>query len=263
MRRIATALLVLVCLAGAAGWWYFRSASSSLAQPGSAKSPAAWLDSMHSYKFPVSEQATRELRQEGSTALPAIQETLRNPTAKPERKKAALKACGVLGTDAAAAVPDVATHLTIPAFTLAAATALGFMGPDAFVPLRDALASEDPIVRRESLRAIGKLHGRARVESAKVIPLLLDGLADPDPDVRLVSAIYLGIIHEEGPEVVPALMEMLQDEDPEVRTSAAEALASFGADADIAVPALRKAQGDPDENVAREAGVTLVKLNKL
>ena len=78
----------------------------------------------------------------------------------------------------------------------------------------------------------------------------------------MISAIYLGIIHDEGEVVVPELIEMLQDEHAEVRTASAAALGSFGPEAEIAVPALQKAKADPDENVAREAGVSLVKLNR-
>ena len=87
----------------------------------------------------------------------------------------------MLGTVAAPALNDVAAHLAVPALTIEAAIALSFMGPAAFEPLRNALASEDPVVRRESLRAIGKLRERAPLEPAVVIPLLLDGLADPEP----------------------------------------------------------------------------------
>lgn len=222
----------------------------------------AWLKDLFSHNPRVADAAARQLREQGTRALPVIQETLRNPTAAEEQKKAALKGCAVLGTAATPALNEVAAHLTNPTYTLQASAALGFMGADAFLPLRDALASEDPLVRKESLRAIGKLHDRASLDSTVVIPLLLDGLVDIDPGVRMVSAVYLGIIHEGGPVVVPELAAMLEDEDAEVRTAAATALGSFGPDAEMAVPALTKAKGDPDENVAREAGVALVRLNK-
>jgi HEAT repeat protein len=52
----------------------------------------------------------------------------------------------------------------------------------------------------------------------------------------------------------------LKDSEIDVRRSAAAALGSFGTDATIALPALRKAAADPDPEVAREAGVSLVKL---
>ena len=55
-------------------------------------------------------------------------------------------------------------------------------------------------------------------------------------------------------------MEELKDSEADVRRAAATALGSFAADAEPAVPALRKAAADADPDVAREAGVTLVKL---
>jgi HEAT repeat protein len=134
------------------------------------------------------------------------------------------------------------------------------MGPNAFGPLRDSLTSDDALVRRETLRSIGKLKDRAPLEAGAVVPLLIDGMRDPDPGVRAVAATYLGIIHQGGADAVFALMDGLKDEAPDVRRAAAIALGSFGTDAQPAIPALRKASGDPDEDVAREAGVALVKL---
>ncbi len=263
MRRIAAALLVVGFLAGAAGWWSYRSwRLDPTSQTDAVSKDVNWLDHIYSQNPSVAEEARRQLKNQRRSALPAIRETLRNPTAAEEHKKAALKGCAVLGMDAAGAIDEVAAHLGVPALTVEAAVALSFMGEDAFVPLRNALSSEDPTVRREALRAIGKLHARASLPSGVVVPLLLDGLSDADAGVRMVSAIYLGIIHDQGPVVVPELVEMLEDEDVDVRTAAATALGSFGTDAEVAVPALQKAKTDRDENVAREAGVSLVKLNR-
>ena len=261
-RRLATVLLVLACAVGGAAWWVYRSGHlRPLGPTVEVAKTVDWLDHIHSVNPTVAEEAARQLKIQGAVALPAILAALRDPASE-DRKKAALKGCAVLGTLAASAVDDVAAHLRTPALTVEAAVALSFMGSGAFVPLRDALTSEDPVVRKESLRAIGKLRERASLDPAEVVPLLLDGLADPDAGPRMVSATYLGIIHEHGDEVVPALIETLQDEDAEVRTAAATALGSFNGQADVAVPALRKAVGDRDENVAREAGVALVKLGK-
>ncbi len=263
LRRAATALLAVALLAGVGGWWFQRSGQLKPFAPQTAVAKdVSWLDHLYSQNPNVSEEAVRQIRSQGLSAIPRLQEILRDPAALEQNKKAALKACAALGTLAAPAVRDVAAHLSIPVLTAEAAVALSFMGGAAFVPLRDALVSEDPTVRKESLRAIGKLRERASLDAAVVMPLLLDGLADPDPGVRVVAATYLGIIHQDGVEVVPALVEILEDEDAEVRTAAAAALGSFGPEAEIAVPALRKAAGDKDENVAREAAMALVRLNR-
>jgi HEAT repeat protein len=175
--------------------------------------------------------------------------------------KAALKACALLGAAAAPAIGEVAESLPDPARTSEAAAALSFMGRGAFTPLREAVTNNDPVVRREALRSIGKLKERAPLDGRAVLPLLVKGMDDPDPGVRTVAATYLGIVHEEPGDAVRVLMTGLEDQEVNVRRTSAAALAAFGADAEPAIPALRKAASDPDPDVAREAGVTLVKLH--
>lgn len=252
---------MLALLVGAAGLYYYQSSRVAPLAPEPAEVvDGDWLEHLYSQNPRVAEEAARQLEEMGASALPEIQEVLLDPGADVAMKKAALKACGLLGAEAAPAVPDVAVHLTDPQLTAEAAVALSFMGREAFGPLRQGTTSEDPVVRRESLRSIGKLKERAPLDAKAVVPLLLEGLLDPDPPVRTVSATYLGIIHEEADASVPALVEALKDEEAEVRAAAAAALGSFGADAAAAMPALRKASGDRNEDVAREAGVALVKL---
>lgn len=264
MRRLPAVLLVLAVLGGAAGLWYFRSGElKPISELGPDEFPKDdWLGALHSQNPRVAEAAASHVETLGASALPQIRQVLQDPSAETARKKAALKACGILGPLASPAVQEVAAHLPTPDYTTEAAVALSFMGRDAFVPLRDALGSDDPIVRRESLRSLGKLRDRAPLDVRAVVPLLLEGMVDDDPGVRAVAATYLGIIHEESESAVPALIEALKDENAEVRTAAASALGSFGAAADTAVPALRRAAADKDENVAREAGLALVKLQK-
>lgn len=260
--RLSAALIVAALVAGGGGLWYYYefSRAAPAAQEPHEVVDGDWLEHLYSQNPHVAEEAARQLNEMGASALPEIQEVLRDPGADAAMKKAALKASGLLGRTAAPAVPEIAVHLTDPQLTEEAAVALSFLGREAFAPLRDGASSDDPVVRRESLRSIGKLKERAPLDARAVVPLLLDGLTDPDPTVRTVAATYLGIIHAEPQSVVPALVETLQDEEPEVRSAAATALGSFGAEAQSAVPALRKATSDRDEDVRREAGVALVKL---
>jgi HEAT repeat protein len=258
--RFPAAVVVLALVAGGA-FWYLRY--TRVPTPPAAPAELIdgdWLAHLHSQNPKVAEEAARQLEELGSGALPEIQTALRDPASDTALKKAALKAGGLLGPLAAPLVPDVATHLTDPELTEEAAVALSFMGRDAFPPLRKATSSDDPVVRRESLRSLGKLKERAPLDARAVVPLLLEGLADPDQGVRAVAATYLGILHEEPAAAVPALIETLADEEPDVRRAAATALGSFGPDATAAVPALKKATADRNEDVAREAGVALVKL---
>ena len=222
--------------------------------------PEEWLDNLYSRNPREVEAASEEVAALGARALPVVQAVLRDHNAEAERIKAALKAAGIIGQAAAPAIPEVAALLPEAGVTSEAAIALSYMGPEAFPHLRDALADNDPIVRRESLRSIGKLKDRAPLDLAVVLPLLTAAMADSDAGVRAVAATYLGIIHEGPAEAVPALERGLRDPDAEVRRASAAALGSFGADAAPALPALRKASTDRNEDVAREAGRTIVKL---
>jgi len=255
------AVLCVVAAAAAVAIWYQKD---SLIRPAQvAEAPPReddWLDQLNSQNQAEAAEAARRVEQLGVAALPAIHAVLQDPNADAKQVKAALKACGILGPIAAPAIVEVAESLPDPSLTAEAAIALSFMGAGAFAPLRDSLASDDPIVRRESLRSIGKLKDRAPLESTAVVPLLIKGMQDADAGVRTVGATYLGIIQDGGQEAVKALIDGLNDPEADVRRTSAAALASFGTEAALAIPALRKATVDKDPDVAREAGVTLVKL---
>jgi HEAT repeat protein len=258
--RVAAIVALIACGAGAV--WYYRTVHPAM-QPASPPQPVdedAWIDHLYHANPAEVEAATRQVQELGPRALPLIHQTFQDPTASSTRVKAALKACGILGPIAAPAIGEVAEQLPDPTLTAEAAVALSFMGRGAFGPLRDALGSDDPVVRRESLRSIGKLKDRAPLDGRAVLPLLIKGTSDADPGVRSVGVTYLGIIHEGGSGAVDALVGALQDSEIDVRRAAAEALGSFGADAATAIPALKKAASDPDPDVAREAGLSLVKL---
>lgn len=260
--RLPAVLVVAALLAGGAGLWYYQSIGvTPLAPEPHEVVDGDWLEHLYSQNPKVAEEAARQLTEMGASAVPEIQEVLRDPAEDVAKKKAALKASGLLGPLAEPAVDEVAEHLPDPQLTEEAAVALSFMGRNAFAPLRKAASSTDPVMRREALRSIGKLKERAPLDARAVVPLLLAGLLDPEASVRTVAATYLGIIHAEPVTVVPALVEALKDEEAAVRSAAASALGSFAPDeARSAVQALRKAAGDRNEDVAREAGVALVKL---
>ena len=228
--------------------------------PGVAKPDAEWLDKLYSQNPREAEEAASKLTRLGEDAVPLLRATLRDHGADAERRKAALKACVLLEQKAAPVIPEVAAHLPDPDLTEEAAVALSFMGRAAYAPLREALSSEDPVLRREAMRSIGKLRARAPLDIRAVMPLLVKAMADEDPGVRAVAATYIGIIHEAPDVSVPALMTGLDDPEIEVRRASATALGSFGEAAQPASAALRKAAGDRDEDLSREAGLSLIKL---
>ena len=257
------AAAVIACVSAAA-WWltYHRNPLEGGDTPAVSKADHRWLDGLYSRNPKEVQAATDEVNKRGEAALPAIQAALRDPRSEAERLKSALKACTILGKRAAPAVDDVASVLAEEGLTTEAAIALSNMGPDALDPLKEGLSNGDPVVRRESLRSIGKLKERAPLTAAEVTPLLIQSLEDADSTVRAVAATYLGIIGSAPAEAVPALTTGLTDQDPEVRREAATALGSFGAAAIPALPALRKASGDANDDVAREAGRAIVRLQQ-
>jgi HEAT repeat protein len=250
----------LICLVGLGAWFYGVPRDGKMVAAPSAPVEKAWLDQLYSRNPGEAAASAEYVKTLGASALPVIHKTLQDPSATPERVKAVLKACALLGVEAAPAIPEVAESLLDPTMTSEAAAALSFMGRGALEPLRKAVTSNDPVVRREALRSIGKLKERAPLDGRAVLPLLVKGMEDADPGVRTVAATYLGIVHEEPGDAVRVLMTGLEDQEVNVRRTSAAALAAFGADAEPAIPALRKAASDPDPDVAREAGVTLVKL---
>ena len=258
------AVAVVASVAAGVGVWKYRQLKYTPTASGPTQADrkqADWLKRLYSQNPREVEAATQELRALGERALPAIQETLRDQNSDADALKAALKACGILGRTAAPIVADVADVLPEPGLTAEAGVALSYMGPAAFAPLRKALSSSDPIVRRESLRSIGKLKERAALETELVVPLIIERMKDRDESVRAVAATYLGIIHQGANEAVPALVAGLSDPDVEVRLASAAALGSFEpVSAAPALPALRKAARDRNTDVAREAGRSIVKL---
>lgn len=225
--------------------------------------PDTWVDHLYSRNPEDAKAASQWVTENPGDALPVALAVLRDPAAGRERKKAALKACGLIGADAAPAVPDAAALLANADLVAEAAAALSLMGPTAFAPLERALSSDDAVVRREALRGIGKLAGRAPLDPAAVVPILIDGMSDPDGSVRAVAATYLGIVKSGAERAVPALAAGLEDPFVEVRLASATALEAFGHEARPALPALRKAATDRDRDVAREAGRALVTITTI
>ncbi len=251
--------LFLALLAGvAATVWYYRT--PDVRGVARVRNDDRWIDDLQSRAPKDAERAAAELEQRGTAALPVIRKTLQDPGADPLRRKAALKASGLLGPRAAEAIPDVAALLDDSDYTPEAALALSFMGSAAVAPLNEASRSEDPNVRREALRSLGKLRERASIDPQIVVPRLLEALDDVDPSVRHVAVTYLGIVRDRPEVEVAGLIKALDDEEADVRQAAAVALAEYGALAEPAVPALRKAARDPDEDVRREAGRALVTI---
>jgi HEAT repeat protein len=258
------ALFVALVLGVAAAVWYYRAPNAGPVTVSTAlpRNDDKWLADLQSRAPKEVEAATAELEQRGTAALPLIRSTLQDASAPQPRRKAALKAAAILGPRGVEALPEVTAALQKPDDAPEAALALSFMGSPAVAPLREALTSDEPVVRREALRSLGKLRERASIDPQVVVPLLLGAQQDSDPTVRNVAVTYLGIVRDNPDKEVAGLIAALKDEDATVRQAAAVALSQYGAQAEPAVPALKKAESDPDEDVKREAGRALVVISE-
>ena len=173
----------------------------------------------------------------------------------------AARGLGLIGEDAVAAVPLLATLLddTDPLVATQAAAAIGLIRADdeftpempaadraayegAFKALAAKMTHADARVRRAVLRAIAVLEP----DENKLAPLVGERLADADPSVVLPALHSLADI---GPEAVPVLVKAL--ENPRARYWASVALAEIGAAAAPAVPALQAGvtAGEPEERM--------------
>jgi hypothetical protein len=263
VTKFVAYLTLLASIAVGVAWYSLRAGivpSSVTPNRRAVAEDTSWLSDLYSQNPRDTEKGTGTVEKLGVRALPRIQATLQDSHADRNHRRAALRACAILGVRAEPAIPEVAAALAEHDLAADAAIALSFMGRGALPPLQQALSNDDPMIRREALRSIGKLRFRAPLESNDVMPLVLDGMTDPDTSVRAVAATYLGIMHEEPEESVPLLAQGLQDPDPAVKRASATALAAFGAEASKALPALKKASTDQDADLAREAGRAIVAI---
>lgn len=264
MWRFVTLFVALVFGVLAAVWYYRGTPAAGPVSVSNAvaRNDDKWLDDLQSRTPKDVEAATAELEQRGTAAVPMIRSTLQDASAPQGRRKAALKAAAILGPRAVEALPEVTSELQRPEYAPEAALALSFMGSPAVTPLRDAIHADEPVVRREALRSLGKLRERASIDPQVVVPALLDALKDSDASVRTIAVTYLGIVRDNPRDEVAGLITALKDSEPSVRGAAAGALSAYGAQADSAVPALHKAETDPDDDVKREAGRALVIISE-
>jgi len=265
VNRFVALFVALVAGMGAAVW-YYRAPHTGVPPAIASVIPRnddRWLADLQSRSPKDVERGTADLEERGTAALPLIRRTLQDSSADAPRRRAALKGAAILGPRAVEAIPEIADELDDPGYAPEAALALSFMGSPAVPTLREAVKADEPVVRREALRSLGKLRERASIDPQIVVPLLLEALGDPDASVRNVAVTYLGIVRDLPEKEVAGLITALSDSEPAVRQAAAIALAAYGTLAEPAIPALRKAAGDPDDEVKREAGRALVHLSEL
>ncbi len=150
-------------------------------------------------------------------------------------QRLAVEGFGVLGTNAASAVPQLTKLFHDRETRLEAARALIRVGPRGFAVLTNALADKDSSVRNNLIWVIGQ---ERSVDSQLVTQILINALNDTDAVNRGNAATFLG---GRDPEVVvPVLVAFLDKErtDFVAVSGAAKGLVSYGPAAKSAAPLL-------------------------
>ena len=92
------------------------------------------------------------------------------------------------------------------------------------------------------------------------VSLLVEALADADPDLRLLAVEVLADL-ESDEKALPALIAALDDPDRLVRIATVKQVARFGTKAIAALPALEMWLGDEDERFRLSAAAAISKID--
>jgi HEAT repeat protein len=226
------------------------AAQKSLADgKGDAVAVCVWL-LKHASEPPVRIRAVDALRQMTTAAAPASGDLVAalsdtDPLVVGVAAQAVEElARGKAGPELAAAIPPL-VKLFPDTRAIRAVAAYGPAAAGTIPQLVPLLKSEDAGVRRQAVRALGKIGEPARPHVAEIIALTD---SDPEPGVQEQAAEALGDI---GPsvaaEAIPALVRALKHPNERVRGDAVRALGQMGAAAKGALPDVRAILKDPDE----------------
>lgn len=194
---------------------------------------------------------------DGARLVPLVIEDLASDDATVRAKAAATLGYG--GRGAASASRALGRLLGDPdsAVRVAAANALGAVGPDDEIDrLLSALDDRDPAVRAAALAAMNFPGEKMR----KALPRLAALLAAPDGATRAAAATAIASI-DPVPAIARIVAMLRDDAEPTARVAAAFAVSNAGARLpDEHVPALVKALDDTDPTVRNVCVATLMRL---
>ena len=174
MRRLLAWLVLLTAAAGAAAW-YYRGRADVVAGELDRRNDDRWLDDLQSRRPKDVERATAELEQRGTAAAAGHPAHAPGPVRRSGAAKGGAEGRGAFSAFARSrAVPDVAAALRHPTTRPRPALALSFMGSAAVPSCATRCTADEPVVRREALRSLGKLRERASIDPQIVVPLLLE-----------------------------------------------------------------------------------------
>jgi HEAT repeat protein len=149
----------------------------------------------------------------------------------------------VLGTNCAAAVPELVKLLADPELAFFATRCLGNIGKPAEGPLIQCLTNKDRQVREWSVGALASATDDVEVYVSRIKPRL----NDVESSVRFTTVQAIAAQAGAPDLAVPLLISALHDPDDGVASHAADGLAGFGTNALSAWPALTNLLADGRE----------------
>jgi len=181
--------------------------------------------------------------------IPALRPFVKDLAGLLEDKEAAVAQSavtllGMLGPDAAPAIPRILRKLGDPTLGPPAAVTLGGIGEKAVPDLVEALKDENRLVRALAAFALGQVGVDSR------IVLMMSVAYGAPPDAEAMDHFRIG---RNATQAVPALMGLIKDSDPGVRLMAIASLGRMKGDAREAVPLLEEAAKDKDANMQKAA----------
>ncbi len=172
------------------------------------------------------------------------------------RAEAAVVAFEILGQTAESCANDLAAIVrdsTDKRGAGRATYALAELGDSAYPHLRSIALDTKGLSRTPAIRGMRLM----RTNTMAAVPVLVQLLDDPDPEICRSAAGALGDIRLIPEVAVPALVEVLRHSNGETRFFAAWALGRYGANAVVAIPALQVALGDSQAYVRDSASNSL------
>lgn len=178
---------------------------------------------------PVRTAAREALRAAGPAAIPALLQHLAGKLPGEPTTAVQLLAKAADQRATAALTAELERRRVAQPIVLAALGAT--RDPDALIPVLGTLASKDPEIRLAAMNAMRPLLG----EDGRASDVLIERLADPELEVRILAAEYLGLIHaRQGTAALLQLTEV--GTPPRLRHAAIDALGEIGDP--VALPAL-------------------------
>jgi HEAT repeat protein len=192
----------------------------------------------------------------GPAAVPALRIVLQfSDLAVVGAAVSALSYIGPAAAESLADIQNLSVRWPLPLKLAGASAAVRVGGdPASSMPLLlQALQDPDPEVRKTGLERISEL-----LEAAHpVVPAIIRCLADSVPAVRAAAALTLGRIKAPADQALPALVRVLEDDEAEVRLKAVIALSGFKSSGLSSIPELRRLLIDSDTSVATAAAAVI------